>query len=414
MIQIHTDLRYFFSGTIYSGLSSLIGLFAPLIVLPHIINTIGLTYYGISAVAFTASIFLSLVVDFGFNISSVNKLSKTKENKSVIISNVIYAKALIFLLLIVLATISYLILFDSKIEQKVYLSSLIIPLTSVFNMSWALQGLQRIKAWSIFQSIGFLIYVVATFLLINSPDDVLFVNLAYGIGFLSSGFFSIIYLTIRHKVFLTRLKIRAVLELIRDSYHFFLSNVLSYATLFFLGPLTGAIISYEAVGIFSILEKIYQLMRKPLSIYQTLMLPKISGILEFDSSRALSLIRQTYPFVVFLILIQSVVIFFYKEEVIIFFTLDNVELLNRLLSISFAGILMVMVNCPIVLLLMALDKKRTLMYFSLSGFVLGVILAVPLIKTYGVLGTVYTLLFIESYFAISFVFVIKKNKRWLQ
>lgn len=409
MIQIPKDLRYFFSGSIYSGLSSLIGLLAPLIVLPHIINTIGLTYYGISAVAFTVSIFLSLVVDFGFNISCVNKLSKTKENKSAIISNVIYAKALIFLLLIVLAIISYLILFDSKIEQKVYLTSLIIPLTSVFNMSWALQGLQRIKAWSIFQSIGFIIYVVATFLLINSPDDVLFVNLAYGIGFLSSGFFSIIYLTTSHKVFLSRLKIRAVLEEIRDSYHFFLSNVLSYATLFFLGPLTGAIISYEAAGIYSILEKIYQLMRKPLSIYQTLMLPKISGILEFDRFRALSLIRKTYPFVVFLILIQSVVIFFYKEEVIIFFTLDNVELLNRLLSISFAGILMVMVNSPIVLLLMALDKKRTLMYFSLSGFVLGVILAVPLIKTYGVLGTVYTLLFIESYFAISFVFVVRKK-----
>ncbi len=409
MIQIPKDLRYFFSGSIYSGLSSLIGLLAPLIVLPHIINTIGLTYYGISAVAFTVSIFLSLVVDFGFNISCVNKLSKTKENKSAIISNVIYAKALIFLLLIVLAIISYLILFDSKIEQKVYLTSLIIPLTSVFNMSWALQGLQRIKAWSIFQSIGFIIYVVATFLLINSPDDVLFVNLAYGIGFLSSGFFSLIYLTTSHKVFLSRLKIRAVLEEIRDSYHFFLSNVLSYATLFFLGPLTGAIISYEAAGIYSILEKIYQLMRKPLSIYQTLMLPKISGILEFDRFRALSLIRKTYPFVVFLILIQSVVIFFYKEEVIIFFTLDNVELLNRLLSISFAGILMVMVNSPIVLLLMALDKKRTLMYFSLSGFVLGVILAVPLIKTYGVLGTVYTLLFIESYFAISFVFVVRKK-----
>ena len=328
MIQIPKDLRYFFFGSIYSGLSSLIGLLAPLIVLPHIINTIGLTYYGISAVAFTVSIFLSLVVDFGFNISCVNKLSKTKENKSAIISNVIYAKALIFLLLIVLAIISYLILFDSKIEQKVYLTSLIIPLTSVFNMSWALQGLQRIKAWSIIQSIGFLIYVVATFLLINSPDDVLFVNLAYGIGFLFSGFFSIIYLTTRHKVFLSRFKIRAVLEEIRDSYHFFLSNILSYATLFFLGPLTGAIISYEAAGIYSILEKIYQLMRKPLSIYQTLMLPKISGILEFDRFRALSLIRKTYPFVVLLILIQSAVIFFYKEEVITFFTLENLSLIH--------------------------------------------------------------------------------------
>ena len=409
MIQIPKDLRYFFFGSIYSGLSSLIGLLAPLIVLPHIINTIGLTYYGISAVAFTVSIFLSLVVDFGFNISCVNKLSKTKENKSAIISNVIYAKALIFLLLIVLAIISYLILFDSKIEQKVYLTSLIIPLTSVFNMSWALQGLQRIKAWSIIQSIGFLIYVVATFLLINSPDDVLFVNLAYGIGFLFSGFFSIIYLTTRHKVFLSRFKIRAVLEEIRDSYHFFLSNVLSYATLFFLGPLTGAIISYEAAGIYSILEKIYQLMRKPLSIYQTLMLPKISGILEFDRFRALSLIRKTYPFVVLLILIQSAVIFFYKEEVITFFTLENVELLNRLLSISFAGIIMTLINSPLALLLMALDKKRTLMILSACGLVLGAVLGAPAIKIYGVTGTVYTLLLIEFFLATTLVFIKKRR-----
>ena len=409
MIQIPKDLRYFFFGSIYSGLSSLIGLLAPLIVLPHIINTIGLTYYGISAVAFTVSIFLSLVVDFGFNISCVNKLSKTKENKSAIISNVIYAKALIFLLLIVLAIISYLILFDSKIEQKVYLTSLIIPLASVFNMSWALQGLQRIKAWSIIQSIGFLIYVVATFLLINSPDDVLFVNLAYGIGFLFSGFFSIIYLTTRHKVFLSRFKIRAVLEEIRDSYHFFLSNVLSYATLFFLGPLTGAIISYEAAGIYSILEKIYQLMRKPLSIYQTLMLPKISGILEFDRFRALSLIRKTYPFVVLLILIQSAVIFFYKEEVITFFTLENVELLNRLLSISFAGIIMTLINSPVALLLMALDKKRTLMILSACGLVLGAVLGAPATKIYGVTGTVYTLLLIEFFLATTLVFIKKRR-----
>lgn len=409
MIKITKDLRYFFFGSIYSGLSSLIGLFAPLIVLPHIINTIGLTYYGISAVAFTVSIFLSLVVDFGFNISCVNKLSKTKENKSAIISNVIYAKALIFLLLIVLAIISYLILFDSKIEQKVYLTSLIIPLTSVFNMSWALQGLQRIKAWSIIQSIGFLIYVVATFLLINSPDDVLFVNLAYGIGFLFSGFFSIIYLTTRHKVFLSRFKIRAVLEEIRDSYQFFLSNVLSYATLFFLGPLTGAIISYEAAGIYSILEKIYQLMRKPLSIYQTLMLPKISEILDFDRFRALSLIRQTYPFVVLLILIQSAVIFFYKEEVITLFTLENVELLSRLLSISFAGIIMTLINSPLALLLMALDKKRTLMILSACGLVLGAVLGAPAIKIYGVTGTVYTLLLIEFFIATTLVFIKKRR-----
>lgn len=150
-------------------------------------------------------------------------------------------------------------------------------------------------------------------------------------------------------------------------------------------------------------------MRKPLSIYQTLMLPKISGILEFDRFRALSLIRKTYPFVVLLILIQSAVIFFYKEEVITFFTLENVELLNRLLSISFAGIIMTLINSPLALLLMALDKKRTLMILSACGLVLGAVLGAPAIKIYGVTGTVYTLLLIEFFIATTLVFIKKRR-----
>jgi len=68
-----------------------------------------------------------------------------------------------------------------------------------------------------------------------------------------------------------------------------------------------------------------------------------------------------------------------------------------------------LINSPVALLLMALDKKRTLMILSACGFVLGVVLAAPLIKIYGVTGTVYTLLFIEFFLATTLV-IIKKRK----
>ncbi|PQB08267.1 hypothetical protein BST83_14870 [Polaribacter filamentus] len=51
------DLKYFISGSFYTGLSSVSGLMVPLLVVPYIISKVGLVNYGISAVAFSISFF---------------------------------------------------------------------------------------------------------------------------------------------------------------------------------------------------------------------------------------------------------------------------------------------------------------------------------------------------------------------
>ena len=55
--QISGDLRYFLSGSFYTGLSSIVGLLVPILVVPHLIEKVGLENYGISVVAFSISFF---------------------------------------------------------------------------------------------------------------------------------------------------------------------------------------------------------------------------------------------------------------------------------------------------------------------------------------------------------------------
>ena len=55
--KISVDLKYFISGSFYTGLSSIAGLLVPLLVVPYLLHKVGLSNYGISAVAFSISFF---------------------------------------------------------------------------------------------------------------------------------------------------------------------------------------------------------------------------------------------------------------------------------------------------------------------------------------------------------------------
>jgi O-antigen/teichoic acid export membrane protein len=55
--KVSVDLKYFISGSFYTGLSSIAGLLVPLMIVPFLLSKVGLSNYGITAVAFTISFF---------------------------------------------------------------------------------------------------------------------------------------------------------------------------------------------------------------------------------------------------------------------------------------------------------------------------------------------------------------------
>ena len=363
----------------------------------------GIENFGISSVAFSVSFFYSMIVDYGFYITGVNKLSKEKDSKNIssIITNIIYTKALIFLALLPLFLVIYYYLATNTLEWYVYLFSLFIPFASILNLSWALQGLHRIKAWSLLTILGQVFYIIMIFMCIHKPEDVTIVNLFYGLGLLLSGLASLWYLSKNYFLKFKRIRRTAIIEELKGGYHFFLSNIGNYTALYFLSPLIGFLISYEMAGIYAIIEKIYNIARRPFAIYQTFMLPKVSQQIQNSKELAKKTIKDTYKFVILFMLIEVVMVFIFKTQIITYFTDINVNLLENMLMISLIGIVLVLVNCPLFLYLIAMDKKQVLMRISLIAPIVGIIVGFILISTFGIIGSIITMLCIELFYTIT-------------
>jgi PST family polysaccharide transporter len=410
--KVSVDLKYFISGSFYTGLSSIAGLLVPLMVVPFLLSKVGLSNYGITAVAFTISFFFSIIVDYGFYISGVNKLSKEEDvsNISTIITNIIYTKAFIFFLILPIFLIIYYFTISNTFEWNIYLFSLFIPFSSILNLSWALQGLHQIKAWSLLTILGQIFYVILIFLFIEDPNDVKYINLFYGFGVLITGFASLYFLNKRYNLRFKKIDFSLIFKEIIGGYHFFLSYIGNYISLYFLSPLIGFLLSYDMAGIFSIIEKIYVLARKPFSIYQTFMLPKIAQQVLIDTKTAKKTIKNTYVFVVIFMFVEIILITIFNFEILTYFTLLNLSLLKQMLLLSLIGIVLVLLNCPISLYLAALDRKQALMKISLIAPIFGIILGFFLIKIFGIMGSIFTLIFVEFFYTLSLWGVYKRNE----
>lgn len=116
----------------------------PLITIPYLVRTIGTNKFGIVMVAQSLALFLTIVTDFGFNISATREVAMIKNNKeslSQFFFNVIFIKTI--LLICSFLVLLSLTIFVEKFNQEslVYLLSFGVVFGQVLFPSWFFQGI---------------------------------------------------------------------------------------------------------------------------------------------------------------------------------------------------------------------------------------------------------------------------------
>lgn len=414
MIKLTEELKYFFSGSIFIGLSSAYSLAIPLVVLPYLIKTVGLSSYGLSVIAFSVTFCLSLIIDFGYNISGVNMLSKlaTNKEKSETITRIIYTKISLFLILSLCLAVGVVAIPYLRQHLALYLYSFLITFSSVFNFNWALQGMQKIKTLSMVNILSKTVYVGGVLLFINNQNDFIYINLWYALGIIISGLLS--FFIIHYNIPLKPIPydFNMFVEEIKRSSHYFVSNISIYISASIYPVILKVFLSNEMIGVFSIAEKIYNLLRAVFSVYINLMLPKISSLVEYSKRIALRELRKTYFFVALFVICQIIAVWILRHQIILYFTNEFVSLTVELLEISLIGILIVIFNAPVYLMLLALDKKREIMNTTVVLAITGLILCIVLANFFGVKGAFFSIIFMELLYTLSFlkIYFIKTNK----
>lgn len=397
------DLKYFFSGSVFLGVSSLYSLVIPVIIIPYIIKIIGLGNYGLSVVAFSATFFLSLVIDYGYTISGVNSLSKSKtdQEKNAIVIKAIYTKAILFFVI----TVPFLLLINLipylREYKTLFLLSLLIPFSSIFNLNWTLQGFQLIKGLSFITILNKTIYLLGIFFLIKSPEDYIYINFVFGAGILVSGFVSLFLIRRKVDLRLVGFSFSELIMEIKGSAHYFVSNISVYVSTNLYPIILSLFTTNEIVGVFAAVEKIYNVMRAPFSIYINLMLPRISDLIEQSRNHAVRLVKKTYFFVVLFMLIVIFLAWSFQQSIIEYFVKDYFLLSTHLLNLALLGLVVVIFNCPVYLFLLAMDEKKAIMRTFLFIPLIGILICTLAAKFYGAEGVFYTILLVELLYVFS-------------
>lgn len=246
-------VQNFFSLVILQGANYIL----PLLILPYLVRVLGTEKFGLVMFAQSLALFLTVFVDFGFNISGTREISLARKNKEKT-SQIFFAIMFIKLGLLLLAFAILYIIVNTvtrfSIDAQVYLFSFGVVVGQAFFPVWFFQGIEKMKFVTFINILAKGIFTVLVFFLVKSEADYFKVPIYNSLGFVISGLlgFGLSFKYFKYKLPTFNL----VKRLLVESFSLFVSNfatsLYTASNVFILGLFSGNIIA----GVYASMEKL--------------------------------------------------------------------------------------------------------------------------------------------------------------
>ncbi|MCB0464019.1 MAG: oligosaccharide flippase family protein, partial [Flavobacteriaceae bacterium] len=120
----------------------------PLIILPFLVRVLGTDKFGLVMFAQSLCIFLTVLVDFGFNLSGTREISLAREDKSKmseIFLAIMFIKTVLIILAFLLLFIVVMVFDRFTKDYEVYLLSFGLVIGQAIFPVWFFQGIEKMK-----------------------------------------------------------------------------------------------------------------------------------------------------------------------------------------------------------------------------------------------------------------------------
>jgi PST family polysaccharide transporter len=394
-------MKVVFKNLFSLGFVQVIGLLVPLILTPYLIKTIGVSLFGISAAAQSAAMFFCLFTDFGFNVTSVRRIARSKGDPveiEKIINSIFFLKLLLLLATFILFILLILIVPQFRNNFIIYLSSFFIVVGQTFLPIWYFQGFEKI-AKTIAPSVIFkLLNVILIFFFVKSDHDTAFVNFSYGLSNLLTGIVLFYFIQKEYRISIRSVSIDELRKEFKDSVAIFVSNMGS----FIYANSTVLILSFFVVpsvlGIYSIAEKIIQLLRSVLILTHQVVYPRLCNLIKEGGNAAIVFLKNFYGILWAGILLVCIFLFIEPSVIVSYFVKDeqtNAAVSCLLRNLSFL-ILLSGINMPFYQSLLAYHKDWLIVRILMGAAIFSLALNLVLIPTMQISGIVITLYATEA------------------
>lgn len=275
--EIKTVIKNFIS---LSSLNLLSFIF-PLLLIPYLTRTIGVEYYGEYIFSFSIFQYCLLLINFGFDYSATKLISVNRDDKSIvsdILTNVTIIRLTFSLFVCILLFLTFIIFPNLSSNKLLYLLGFGILWGQAITPFWLFQGVEKMGYITIINLLTRIVSTGLIFIFIQKPFDFYLINLFQSIGFLISGFASLVLINYYLKIKFSKPSLTRIKFYLLDSWHIFLSTVsISFyreANIIILGLTTN----YVLVGQYAAMEKVIKAL-------QSLMEPLSKSLFPFFGRR---------------------------------------------------------------------------------------------------------------------------------
>ncbi|EJC6994945.1 oligosaccharide flippase family protein [Vibrio parahaemolyticus] len=242
----------------------------PLLVIPVILNKIGLERYGEYVFYSSVISYFVYLVNFGIDESATLIINRF-EGKDIndIISSIFATKVIILSITVVILYLIYVIFIDDDVF--VYFLSLIF--VEAFNFLWYFQYSQRLSVISTTTLTSKLLFFCLILFFITPGSQASDVVLILSLSTLLPNLFALSLVTRKH-LFYGKPSVENIKYIFKESYVIFFTNLVPMFKDKIGNILLGIISSMELVGLFDIITKFYQVMLIPINIINQAIFPQ--------------------------------------------------------------------------------------------------------------------------------------------
>ena len=384
----------------------------PLIIFPYLVRTLGSEKYGLVMIAQSVALFLTIIVDFGFNISATREVANLKNDKEKLSQfywNVVSIK-LALIIITFLLLLGLIICVDKfSVDPLVYLFSFGLVLGQAIFPTWFFQGIEKMQVITIVNVAAKLFFTISLFFVVLSPADYEYVPIFNGLGFVISGLFGFVF-SLQYVKFVFP-KLSQVKGIIENSSSLFFSNfavsLYTSSNTLILGFFAGDSIA----GVYASMEKLILAIKSMYSPLYQAIFPNLSTK-PYDEIR-LYIDKMRIP-IGFLGLLISIIIFFGAKEILML-AFDDALIVGYSSVFQILGFISILSSLNmlyVTLYFPSIKKYKTRMKILISGGFLNLIISLSLVKFYTIYGVAISAVITELFILILAVyFYYKKIKK---
>jgi polysaccharide transporter, PST family len=405
-----------FQNFIYISLYQAVNFLALVIFIPYLTKFVGIEKYGSITIMQAICSFFFVLVDYGFSVTSVRKLSIFRENKTkieTIIKNTLGAKILLVLLAFPIFMLVPIFFLKTDYDLAFVAMSFVAVLGQAIFPAWLCQGLEENKLAFIANLINKLILYIFVICFIREESQYSYFLFFMGFASFITGLFLLLFV-LKYRLGLLinfNFSSKEVFSELNEGKEVFLSNfsIGSYLSANVL--ILSLFVSPLLVGLYGIAERIMMLLRTLLGVFVQATYPLVCKLVyELSIKKVINKVFFfTTPFIVSVILLCLSMSFFSFEIASFFSAKNQTELSGIIKKLSFLPLL-VSLNIVPNLVILACNKEKVKSYILLFStgfsFVLSFLL-VPHLKIDGAILIMYAIELIVAVASIYYMMSLK-------